>query len=120
GPWAANAVVDADVVCDRRSGRAPLDVDTGARVLVDRIRDDPGARGVGVVDAMAAVAVDDVVVDQCVVRARTGLDPGVLVVVREVAGDDVAWSRKQMNAGGGPLVAKCVGKGLVRADCVAG
>ena len=58
--------------------------------MVDGVADDPATGDVQVVDAVVAVVVGDVRGGQAVVGAGVELDPGVLVVVHQVADDRVA------------------------------
>ena len=116
----AEPVVDANVVEDRPAGRAALEVYPRCDVLVDRVGDDPLAGAGVVVDAVVAVVVGDVVVDQRVVRARERFDPGVLVVVGDVAVDGVSRRCVEPDPGGLTLPSLRVAEREVAADLVGG
>ena len=73
-PGTLDSVVDADVVRKRRPGRVPLDVDARGHILEDGVREDALSRRGVVVDAVVAVGVGNVVVDERVVRAGIRLD----------------------------------------------
>src|SRR6266540_350396 len=115
GARRVDAVVDREVVLDRRPWRGALHVDAGRHVLVHGVGDDPLSGRVEIVDAMIAVAVAQVVDHQVVVGAAVELQAGVLVVMADVAVDGVVVAA-HVDTGRGARVTPGVAVGVVAGD----